>query len=163
VFRETKFIKYIFKICAEIDTKKNSITAERIFEINPSNSDIKEEDYWHKKNITDALTIIEKMKLINGKTKPEYTKNLGLLKPIRHAKISKWGEFFRKLPDFLKELIIYIYLTRNTILFILGCLSLVKLGKNALEGAIIIATLYEAILVIILTYIVILILKRLLG
>ena len=163
MFENSKFINKIFEICFEIENSKETITAKKVFAKTSSNTQEGKDDYRHNKNIAEALSIIELMKLIRGRIEPEYTKNHGFLLEVRHAKISKWGHLFRRLPRQLKYIYVSLYLWRKNALSILGALAFLKLGNNALQGAKIVANLYEFILATILLYIIYVIFKRLIG
>ncbi len=162
-FQAENFINDIFENCVFTVTEGQEFNAETVIKrVFPK---IEEGDagYWQKKNVTDAMNVLERMKLICGEIKPEYTKNVRLLKEVRYGQITALGNFFKKLPKPLKCFFISAYLHRKGALSVLGVLAFITLCRNAAIGITILSGWVEYIAALVLLYLLYLAFKRLID
>ena len=156
-----KFINEVFESCVSIAAEGQDFNAMTVIAKIFQEIEDGETGYWQKKNVTDAMNIIERMKLISGRVQPEYTKNVKLLLEVRYGKVTAWGHFFKKLPSLLKWILLYLYRRKKSVLSILGVLSFVHLSRNAYSGAMILSGWLEYIAAMFLLYLLFLFFRRL--
>jgi len=158
MFESIRFINQVYEACYSLYSDNDSFKAEEVIkklQLPPASDE--EGNYWQKKNTTNSLNILERSGLISGAIKPEYTKNLGLLKEVRHGSITSLG---KKLPKFFRMVWIYIYIKKQKILAVLGVLSFVRLASNAYIGASLVSNWIEYLAALIILYILYLLLLR---
>jgi hypothetical protein len=79
MFDTEKYIDAVFTECATV----GEFQAETLFQKFVESNLPGEDAYYQKKNVTNALGFLESKRLFVGKTRPEFTPNLRLLKEVR--------------------------------------------------------------------------------
>lgn len=149
-FEAERLINKVFETCCAVYAEKGSFNAETIItKLDLLSVPDKESDYWQKENIKNSLTILEKVKLIAGSIKPEYT-DVGCLKKVRYGTITTLG---KRLPKMIRLTVIAIYRRKQKFLATLGVLSFVPLIYKAYIGVVLLSSWIEHIAVIIIFYI----------
>lgn len=156
-----KFINEVFDNCVSIASEGQDFNAEAVIAKTFQEIEDGETGYWQQKNVTDAMNIIERMKLITGRVQPEYTKNVRLLLEVRYGQVTAWGYFFKNLPGIFKWILIYLYRHKKSAFSILAVLSFVHLSRNAYSGAVILSGWLEYIAAMFLLYLLFLFFRRL--
>ena len=128
---EEKFIDTVFKHCCEIIAEHTEFNIESIIAKTYPTIEDGEAGYWQKKNVTEAMNILSRMKLISSRIQPEYTPNVRLLKEVRYGQISKLGKCFVRLPALLRALLILSYRQQKRLLSWLGVFSFLKFCHKA--------------------------------
>lgn len=158
-----KFINEIFENCISAFSESGNFDAEAVLTKTYSKIESDKAGYWQKKNMTDAMNILERMKLISSEVEPEFTKNIRFLKEVRYGEITRWGKIFSKLPKVVRCIFIYLYRRKSGAVSILGVLSFVHLSRNAYSSALLLSGWLEYISAAILLYILYLFFKGLID
>jgi hypothetical protein len=135
ILQVERFINEVFDNCVQVIAENHELTSERVIGKTFTAIESGNNGYWQKKNVTESLNILERMKLVSGRVEPEFTPHLRFLLEVRHGQLTTWGRIFAKLPNFARVSLIYLYRRIKSVLSILGVLSFVHLSKNAYEGA----------------------------
>lgn len=162
-FEREKFTVTVFKICHTQTLENTEFGADTIIKKIYSEIGNEETGYWQKKSVTHSMSDLERMKLISGQIRPEFTPNHGFLIEAKYGRTTKLGDVFQKLPQFFQISCIYIFLRRKSFLAILGVLSFVRLAHNASSGLEIIAGWSSYLAAFVLMYLMFIILKRLIN
>lgn len=163
LFETEKFIDTVFDACCISGAEGKEFSGDLIrSQIAPAPSS-GEENYYQSKNMNGALNVIEGMRLIAGENKPEFTKNIRLLKEVRHARITAWGKIFKALPAICRWLMFFVYIRKKSALSIMGVLAFLKLSQNAIAGTAILAGWIEYFAVALILYLVFLAIRRLIN
>jgi hypothetical protein len=143
VFAAEKFIDDVFQSCCGIASTGAEFNVESVKERIYQVIEEDEGGFWQTKNVTDALGILENMRLISGRIQPEFTNNIRLLKQVRYGNITAIGRYFGALPRVVRCGVVYVYRKKRIILSALGSLSFVYLCSRAYLGAAFLASWSE--------------------
>lgn len=163
IFETEKFVDTVFDACCISGAEGKEFAGDLIRSQIAKPPSSGEENYYQSKNINGALNVIEGMRLIAGENKPEFTKNIRLLKEVRHARITTWGKVFKRLPAFCRWILFFTYMRKKSGLSILGALAFLKLSQNAIAGTAILAGWIEYLAVAVILYLVFLAIRRLID
>jgi hypothetical protein len=131
MFKQEKFIDQVFQQCCA-QNQQGEFNAQKIIEGVIPEEEVKE--YWAQKNTTNALNVLEKMRLISGRIEPEYTERHRFLKEVRYGRITKFGNFLKHLPKVARLAWFRLYIVRNDFIAILVILSFITLTVRAFQA-----------------------------
>jgi len=135
ILEKERHVDHVFETCCDLCRTAGSFTAEGVIAAIVQSPENGEAGYWQQKNITTALSALERARLIAGKIQPEYTTNLRLLKEVKHGKVTWLGRLFCKLPFWVRVVIFKLFLVRESLTALVGVFALVSLLRNAYLGA----------------------------
>lgn len=161
MFESEKVINQVFEACYQAYKASDKFNVEKVItELALPKPENDQDTYWQNKNVTNALNILEKSKLISGTIEPEYTNNLRLLKEVRYGKVTQFGKLTILTPKFFRYLIICIFLQKNKLISLLGVLSFAKLAHSAYLGLGILSGWLEYIAAAIILYVLYLLISK---